>query len=393
MITEKSIRTLKPHPFNTAVYGQETVDDELLRSIIENGILVPLTIKKDGIIISGHRRYLAAKKAGLKRLPVVVTTFTDELAERLAIIEHNRQRVKSLTQLMREAEELEKIEKVRAKERQGKRHDIKPNIVSTLTPSSENGKTRDKVANMIGMKPITFQKAKNVYEQAKSGCAIAQKALAAVDAGNFSINRAYNELKKHRTIENRKRELAQQNGAINNGNLELPNQTYDVICIDPPWQYSGDRKGLFGRKAACPYPTLSQEELLTLKIPAATDCVLFLWSTHGFLWAAKELLDAWGFIYKATLVWDKVTLGLGSILRMQAEFCLIATKGNPIITTKNHRDIIREPKRQHSRKPEAFYKLVEEITIGRRLDYFSRQRRKGWHSFGNDIDKFSADKK
>lgn len=389
MITEKSIQTLKPHPFNAAVYGQEAVDEELLKSIVENGVLVPLTIKKDGTIVSGHRRFMAAKDAGLKRLPVVVATYRDEIEEKLAVIEHNRQRQKTLTQLMREAEELELIERARAKERQGKRNDLKQNFVATLTPCSENGKTRDKVSRAIGMKPSTYRKAKSVYAQAKNGCEVAKKLLSAVDTGEFSINYAYLKLRKYRKIEKIKGELAKQKDAIASGKLETICQTYDVICIDPPWQYCSDRMGLLGKNAVSPYPTMTQEELLALNIPAAEDCVLFLWTTQGFIWDAKELLDAWGFSYRTTIVWDKVKLGMGSLLRIQAEFCLLAIKGSPILITKNHRDIIREPKREHSRKPDSFYKLVEEITVGRRLDFFSRQQRKGWDSFGNDIDKFA----
>jgi N6-adenosine-specific RNA methylase IME4 len=50
--------------------------------------------------------------------------------------------------------------------------------------------------------------------------------------------------------------------------------------------------------------------------------------------------------------------------------------------------VIREPRREHSRKPDAFYKLVEDITAGRRLEFFSRERREGWEVFGNDTEKF-----
>lgn len=393
MITEKSIKALRPHPFNVAVYGQESVDNELLRSIGENGILVPLTVKKDGTIISGHRRFMAAKEAGLKRLPVVISAFSDELEEKQSIIEHNRQRQKTLTQLMREAEELESIEKARAKERQGTRYDLKQNIVSTLPQSSERGKTRDKVAKAIGMKPSTYRKARSVYEQARSGDEIATKALAAIDSGELTINAGYLEIKRHEKLEERRIDLHSQQESISSSENKNPDGQFEVIVIDPPWDYVGNKYDPKGRRVASPYPSMNQDELMALQIPSAKDCVLFLWTTHTFLFDAKELIDQWGFTYKATIVWDKEKLGVGSWLRMQCEFCLMAVKGKPLIINTKHRDIIRESKREHSRKPEAFYRLVEQITTGRRLDYFSRQQRKGWHSYGNDVDKFSADKK
>jgi N6-adenosine-specific RNA methylase IME4 len=74
---------------------------------------------------------------------------------------------------------------------------------------------------------------------------------------------------------------------------------------------------------------------------------------------------------------------------MQCEFCLVAIKGKPTWMNTNWRDIIKEPRRQHSRKPDTFYNLVEEVTVGRRLDFFSREQRSGWASFGNDEHKFS----
>lgn len=163
--------------------------------------------------------------------------------------------------------------------------------------------------------------------------------------------------------------------------------TYDVVVIDPPWAY-GRGYDPEGSRVANPYPEMSQDELLKLKIPFSKDCVLFLWTTHAFIWNAKELMDSWDFTYKATIVWDKEKIGMGAWLRMQCEFCLFGIKGKPIWSNTKWRDMIREPRREHSRKPEAFYKMVEETTAGRRLDYFARGKRKGWDVFGNDTERF-----
>ena len=102
----------------------------------------------------------------------------------------------------------------------------------------------------------------------------------------------------------------------------------------------------------------------------------------------RSLLRHWGFTYKATLVWDKERIGMGAWLRMQCEFCLVGIKGKPTWNNTKHRDILREARREHSRKPEAFYEMVEDITVGRRLDFFSRQQRPGWETYGNDREKF-----
>ena len=133
---------------------------------------------------------------------------------------------------------------------------------------------------------------------------------------------------------------------------------------------------------------MSQDKLLELNPPFSADSICFLWTTHQFIWEAKELLDHWGFDYKATLVWNKNKMGMGSWFRMQCEFCLFGIKGKPSFSNTKWRDIIEEPRREHSRKPDSFYEMVEDTTIGRRLDYFSRESRTGWEQFGNDKEKF-----
>ena len=104
---------LRPHPLSLAIYDDEQVDPDLAQSIRERGILEPLVILSDGTIVSGHRRWRAALANGLEDVPARLCEFESELDEQAAVIEHNRQRVKSLTQRMREADELEAIERLR----------------------------------------------------------------------------------------------------------------------------------------------------------------------------------------------------------------------------------------------------------------------------------------
>ena len=186
----------------------------------------------------------------------------------------------------------------------------------------------------------------------------------------------------------RKQAIQEQVDEIERGNVEKPDGLFDVIAIDPPWNY-GTQYDSGGRRVANPYPEMSQEELKALEIPAKENCVMFLWTTQRFIWDAKELLDTWGFTYRAMLVWDKEKIGMGDLIRMQCEFCLIGVKGKPVFKgIRDVRDIIREPRREHSRKPQAFYELVEAMCAGRKLDYFSREAREGWCSYGNDTERF-----
>lgn len=185
----------------------------------------------------------------------------------------------------------------------------------------------------------------------------------------------------------RQQEIERQKEAIVSAPPSAPSGLFDVIVVDPPWNY-GREYDPESSRVANPYPEMSQTQLLSLEIPAAENCILWLWTTHKFIWDAKELLDKWGFEYKACLVWNKEKIGMGHWLRMQCEFCLLSIKGNPVWDNKAFRDIISDPRREHSRKPEVFYEMVESICYGRKLDLFSREERNGWAVFGNDVKKF-----
>lgn len=172
-----------------------------------------------------------------------------------------------------------------------------------------------------------------------------------------------------------------------NIDARTPDGTFNVINIDPPWPY-GTKYDSAGRRAANPYPEMTLEEIAAINLPAAPDCVLWLWTTHKFMRHSFDLLDNWGFKDKAILTWVKDRMGLGEWLRSQSEFCIMAVKGKPKVNLTNQTTVIYGPLREHSRKPDEFYAMVDELCIGRKIDWFSRERREGWEQFGNDTAKF-----
>lgn len=199
--------------------------------------------------------------------------------------------------------------------------------------------------------------------------------------------------KKEEKIQQRQESIQQTKEKINKENITIKDK-YDVVVIDPPWAYE-ERGGFSGKqhdpdnlRGGVPYPTMTLQQIQNIEIPIKENAILFLWTTHAFLHDAFHLLEKWGLTYKATMVWDKEIIGMGRNIRMQCEFCLIATKGKPIINGNSERDIIREKRRQHSRKPDAFYDFVERYTYGSKLDYFSRETRNGWAVFGAETNKF-----
>lgn len=187
--------------------------------------------------------------------------------------------------------------------------------------------------------------------------------------------------------EERKAVIQEQVEAIENGTMPEIDGKFHVIAIDPPWNY-GRKYDPDGSRIANPYPEMTQNQLKEIDLPSMDDSVLWLWTTHQFIFDAKELMEHWGYTYKATMVWDKEKMGMGAWLRMQCEFCLLGVKGKPVWDSMSIRDIIREPRREHSRKPDKFYDIVSEVCVGRKLEYFSREKREGWEVFGNDTDKF-----
>lgn len=119
MIRKMNPLELKPHPLNTRLYGSERPDPDLVRSIQEHGVLEQLVILRDGTIISGHRRWKAALACEpVPKVPCQIVGYASKLDEQEALIEYNRQRIKTFEQLINEARELERIYKAQAKENQ-----------------------------------------------------------------------------------------------------------------------------------------------------------------------------------------------------------------------------------------------------------------------------------
>lgn len=234
----------------------------------------------------------------------------------------------------------------------------------------------------------TLAKNKDIVEQVKQE---------ARENDDLATRTAVLQAVKAKQVEEKKEErivkIEKQIEDINAGKLPELQGKFSVVSVDPPWPYEGESEKVTtydpnGRRVANPYPEMSIEAIKSIELPVLDDSIVFLWTTHKFIKDAFDILQAWGFEYKATMVWDKEKIGMGAWLRMQCEFCLVGIKGKPYWENTSYRDIIREPRREHSRKPDAFFEMVENITKGRRLEYFSREKRNNWEVFGNDTDKF-----
>ena len=137
---------------------------------------------------------------------------------------------------------------------------------------------------------------------------------------------------------------------------------------------------------------MSAEELCALPVAslAHDDCALWLWTTNAFMRQAYMCLDAWGFTEKTILTWVKQKMGTGDWLRGQTEHAVLAVRGNPVVRLTNQTTVLNAPTREHSRKPDEFYALVDALCPGSKLEMFAREGREGWQRWGAEAEKFDA---
>ena len=361
-------------PLTTEEFKQ--LEDNCLSEGIREKILT-----WDGFIIDGHNRFEIATRWNLEYETESKYFKNEEAVKEWMILNQFGRRNLSNYQRSVLALELEDVFSKKAKEKQGKRNDISVNSpISKLDTRKELSKVASVGEQIIARVKVIEAKAP-------------EEVKAKLRTGEVSINAAYKEIKKEEKKAERLGKIEEIKTEIAKG-LKAPNGLYDVIAIDPPWEYSergGSSSKSFdddGNRGGVDYPTMTVEELKKINIPCKDDSVIYLWTTHAFLRDAFNLLDAWDFTYKATIVWDKVSMGMGRNIRMQVEFCLLATKGKPILDGSGERDIITEARRQHSRKPEEFYTKVDNMTAGYKLDYFAREQRDGWFTYGAEDGKF-----
>lgn len=164
---------------------------------------------------------------------------------------------------------------------------------------------------------------------------------------------------------------------------------YATIVADPPWSLEWNANIGVGRsgRRGLPYDTMTLEAICGLDVPglAARDAHLWLWTTATFLWDAPRVALSWGFRPTYTLTWAKLGLGVGGRFRHTTEFVLFCERGAQLPITR--RDVPTHfiwPKGVHSRKPDAFYDLVESVSPGPYLEMFSRRSRLGWDAWGNE---------
>lgn len=185
--------------------------------------------------------------------------------------------------------------------------------------------------------------------------------------------------------------------------------TFKTIVVDPPWQVSAGRtignyikaedgsqpfgvRNNAARKLS--YPSMTAAQIQAIKVPAAENAHLYLWTINKYIPHAFAILNSWGFKYSTMLVWAKKPMGGGlggDAYGLATEYCLFGRRGVLPAAQRMGRnwwDWKRPYKNgapQHSAKPPDFFKMVEAVSPGPYLEMFARNPREGWQVWGDEV--------
>jgi len=174
---------------------------------------------------------------------------------------------------------------------------------------------------------------------------------------------------------------------------------YSTILADPPWQFQ-NRTGKVApeHRRLSRYETLTFEQIIALPVAEITAKMahLYLWIPNALLPQGLDVMKAWGFTYKSNIVWHKIRKdggsdgrGVGFYFRNVTELILFGVKGKNARTLAPGRsqvNYLASRKREHSRKPDEQYPLIESCSPGPYLELFARGVRRGWDCWGNQAE-------
>ncbi|NLX26426.1 MAG: S-adenosylmethionine-binding protein [Lentisphaerae bacterium] len=179
---------------------------------------------------------------------------------------------------------------------------------------------------------------------------------------------------------------------------------FSTILADPPWQFQ-NRTGKMApeHKRLNRYPTMHLQEIKDLPVESISSerAHLYMWVPNALLPEGLSVLESWGFKYKSNLIWYKIRKdggpdrrGVGFYFRNVTEILLFGVRGTNIRTLqpgRSQENIISTMKREHSRKPDEQYEIIESCSWGPYLELFGRGGRNGWSTWGNQSENYEPD--
>lgn len=185
---------------------------------------------------------------------------------------------------------------------------------------------------------------------------------------------------------------------------DLSGRRFGTILADPPWQFQ-NRTGKMApeHKRLARYSTLTLNDILGMPVPrlVSDTAHMYLWVPNALLPEGLQVMAAWGFTYKTNIVWNKIRKdgepdgrGVGFYFRNTTELVLFGVRGKNARTLAPGRrqvNVIKTRKREHSRKPDELYEIIESCSSGPFLELFARGPREGWMVWGNQAEHYYPD--
>lgn len=183
---------------------------------------------------------------------------------------------------------------------------------------------------------------------------------------------------------------------------EVGKRKFSTVLADPPWQFQ-NRTGKMApeHRRLSRYSTMTLQEIKDLPVQALVNDTahLYLWVPNALIPDGLDVMSNWGFTYKTNIIWYKIRKdggpdrrGVGFYFRNVTEVILFGVRGKNARTLqpgRSQENIISSQKREHSRKPDEQYDLIEACSPGPYIELFARGPRKGWFSWGNQADDYT----
>jgi ParB/RepB/Spo0J family partition protein len=381
---------------------------ELAESISARGQLQPIAVQSrargtDFDLVAGWHRLEAMRKVGHDSIPAVILKGLDADAALLAEIDENliRAELSLAERALHLAERKRLYEKAHPETKHGaigrgrkkSRQIGDSNERFTKDAAKKTGRSertiqreieRSKIVDLASVVDTALDEAEELDALAKLPEPVQRNLIERAKAGE-RVTAKTTALKLKR--QERERQLAAATEAAVG---KLGKKVYGVLYADPPWKYTNPPMGDVARATENHYPTMTTEAITKLEVPAADDCVLFLWATIPMLPAALAVMAAWGFAYKSAIAWIKDKAGTGYWVRSQCELLLIGTRGDIPAPAPGEQPpaVVDAARARHSEKPAVFAELIERLFPNvPKLEMFARQERPGWDVWGNEIER------
>jgi len=327
----------------------------------------PIVMYEDKIL-DGRNRYKAAQAAKVEPVFITLNHGSDPLE---FVLRHNLHR-RHLNESQRAmiAAKLANMKRTDTlKQNRSANLHIGGSPIEDINAWEAKPLSQAQAAKMMNVSPRLVASAKRIYEIAPVTI------IENINNGKLAVSQYGRRFTREAKIEK-----------ISQGNkpLDKKGKKYSVILADPPWQYEHPISD--SRKIENQYPTMSIDKICEIPINAicSENAVIFLWATTPMLKKGIQVLDAWGFEYRTSMVWVKPSIGPGHWVRNRHEYLFIGVRGD-IPTPENKPDsVIEAPRTGHSVKPECVYEIIERMYPElERVELFARNQRKGWDAWGN----------